>query len=62
VNDRLAVWPVHRDCLRAWRRDFWLLTLLAGMVLLPIIALASVIMSFELVDPERSRTVTPTRP
>ncbi len=36
--------------------------LIPEMFLLPIIALPSVIMTFELVDRERSRTVAPTRP
>jgi uncharacterized membrane protein YhaH (DUF805 family) len=37
VDDRLPVWQVYRDCLRAWRRDFWSMTLLAGMVLAPLL-------------------------
>lgn len=37
VTDRLPVWRVYRDCLRAWHRDFWMLTLLSGMVLLPLL-------------------------
>jgi len=39
VTERLPVWRVYRDCLRAWRRDFWRLVALATMVLLPLIVI-----------------------
>jgi hypothetical protein len=37
VNDRLPIGRVYLDCLRAWRRDFWRLSLLAALVLLPLL-------------------------
>ena len=37
VTDRLPIWRVYRDCLRAWRRDFWRLGALAAIVLLPLL-------------------------
>ncbi len=37
VTERLPVWRVYRDCLRAWRRDFWRLAALAALVLLPLL-------------------------
>ena len=31
------MWRVYRDCLRAWHRDFWQLTVLAALVLAPLV-------------------------